>query len=75
MATALFRVLRVHDRTGKQKLAELFGESEREKAYGKSTVYYWLDPRAEERCPPPEFVLWLAKRVEKHASVATARCA
>jgi hypothetical protein len=31
----------------------------RGKAYGKTTVQYWLDARAEERCPPPEFVRWL----------------
>jgi hypothetical protein len=35
----------------------------RGKAYGKSTVQYWLDARAEERCPPPEFVRWLDERL------------
>jgi hypothetical protein len=39
------------------------GVSIRGKAYGKTTVQYWLDPRAEERCPPVEFVRWLDKRL------------
>ena len=39
------------------------GVAIRGKAYGKTTVQYWLDPRAEERCPPVEFVRWLDARL------------
>lgn len=66
MAIASFTLLRCYERIGKERIACAFGFNARQKAYGKSTIYYWLDPRAEERCPPAEFVLWLQKQVERH---------
>jgi hypothetical protein len=42
------------------------GKRESARAYGRpwETVRGWLDPRALDRTPPPEFVRWLRVRVE-----------
>jgi hypothetical protein len=66
-AMAKYRVLKTRQpkRIGLGSAAEQFGLFDRQKPYGKTTIQYWLDPSAEERCPPPAFVLWLEKQIEK----------
>jgi hypothetical protein len=41
---------------GRRECARIYGVS-------KSTVQYWLDARAEERCPPPAFLRFLDERI------------
>jgi hypothetical protein len=60
---------------GKRACAREFG-LERRKRCSKTTVQYWLDPRAEERCPPAEFVRFLDKRIAERSLVfGVSRCA
>lgn len=76
-AMAKYRELK--ERTKKVGLgstAKQFGAFDRQKPYGKTTIQYWLDPSAEERCPPAAFVLWLEKQVTNHTPQPTGvRCA
>ena len=83
IAMARYALLRSYRRIPMREIARRSGletdhtnENGEPAPYGKTTVQYWLDARAEERCPPADFVLWLESEIEKHArSVGTARCA
>lgn len=69
LGMARYRLLKSYERIGLGTIADRSGlETSRGKVYGKTTVQYWLDARAEERCPPAEFVQWLEKQITKHVS-------